>query len=362
MAFRRRRPVSAFSWSFLDVMASGFGATLLVWLVMDHQRAPAVASPQQLSSEVRLLEEDITEGEAGLVRLRNAIATLDDMLAEARGQVTEVADEVKAERPVEPPKVPTEDPQARVATLQREISELEKKLESLRSEAGPFGGTSARAFTGTGNRQYLTGLRLGGERIVIMLDVSSSMLDDDLVNVLRRRNMSEAARRAAPKWNRAVRTVEWIASQLPLESKFQIVLFGESARVAVAGTEGKWLPVLGGRDLDKAVEAVKAVVPSGGTSLENAFMLVESMNPQPDNIYLITDGLPTQGTQPVRSGVINGRDREKLFTGAVEHVPRDATVNTILLPMDGDPNAAAAFWILGQRSGGTMLAPPRDWP
>jgi hypothetical protein len=362
VAFRRRRPASAFSWSFLDVMASGFGATLLIWLVMDHQRAPTVASPRQLTSEVRLLEEDIREGELGLVQLRNAIQAIDDVLADARGNVEEVLEQVRAERPETPPKVPTEDPQARIVTLQREISELEKRLESLRSEAGPFGGTSARAFTGTGNRQYLTGLRLGGDRIVIMLDASTSMLDDDLVNVLRRRNMAEGARRNAPKWRRAVRTVEWLASQLPLDSRFQVVLFDETARVAVAGSEGKWLPVLGGRDLEAAMEAVKAAVPKGGTSLENAFMLVASMNPQPDNIYLVTDGLPTQGLQPVRSGVVDGRARERLFSAAIEHVPKDATVNTILMPMDGDPNAAAAYWILGQRSGGTMLAPPRDWP
>ena len=51
-------------------MACGFGATLLVWLLMDHQRVPTIRNNTQLSSEVRLLEEDITEGELGLVRLR----------------------------------------------------------------------------------------------------------------------------------------------------------------------------------------------------------------------------------------------------------------------------------------------------
>ena len=54
-------------------------------------------------------------------------------------------------------------------------------------------GNRIRSFTGEGYRQYLTGMRMGGERIVILVDVSTSMLDRTLVNILRRRNMSAGA-------------------------------------------------------------------------------------------------------------------------------------------------------------------------
>ena len=37
-------------------------------------------------------------------------------------------------------------------------------------------------------------------------------------------------------------------------------------------------------------------------------------------------------------------------------------VNVILLPMEGDPTAAEAFWRLSLHTGGVMLAPPRSWP
>jgi hypothetical protein len=34
----------------------------------------------------------------------------------------------------------------------------------------------------------------------------------------------------------------------------------------------------------------------------------------------------------------------------------------MLLPMDGDPDAAGYFWELAVASGGSLLTPARDWP
>ena len=75
-----------------------------------------------------------------------------------------------------------------------------------------------RGFAGEGDRQYLTGLKVGGSNILIAVDVSASMLDETILNVLRRRNMPEARQRMAPKWQRAVSTVEWLSAQLPLDA------------------------------------------------------------------------------------------------------------------------------------------------
>ena len=70
------------------------------------------------------------------------------------------------------------------------------------------------------------------------------------------------------------------------------------------------------------------------------------LNPPPDNILLITDGLPTQGRTPPRGGTVSGKERLRLFERAVQALPRRAPVNTLLLPMEGDPMAAPAFWKL----------------
>ena len=82
-----------------------------------------------------------------------------------------------------------------------------------------------RGFIGTGDRQYLTGLRVGGERIVVLVDVSASMLDETVVNVLRMRNMSEARKLLSEKWRRTLSTVDWLAAQLPLRAEFQMYAF-----------------------------------------------------------------------------------------------------------------------------------------
>jgi hypothetical protein len=114
--------------------------------------------------------------------------------------------------------------------------------------------------------------------------------------------------------------------------------------------------------LDRAITSLRSTAPQGGTSLENAFAAAAALNPAPDNILLITDGLPTQGRTPPRATTVSGRDRLKLFERAIQVLPRRAPVNTLLLPMEGDPMAAPAFWKLAMATGGSFMTPSRDWP
>ena len=59
-------------------------------------------------------------------------------------------------------------------------------------------GDKVREFQGDGNRQYLTGLKLGGERVLILVDGSASMLADTVVNAVRRRNMDDEQKNSHP--------------------------------------------------------------------------------------------------------------------------------------------------------------------
>ena len=96
-----------------------------------------------------------------------------------------------------------------------------KRLEELERETADMEevefGDKVRQFLGDGNRQYLTGLVLGGERVMILVDGSASMLADTVVNAVRRRNMEPERRVESPKWQWTVRTVEWLLAQLPPE-------------------------------------------------------------------------------------------------------------------------------------------------
>ena len=57
-------------------------------------------------------------------------------------------------------------------------------------------GDNVRSFVGDGDRQYLTGLKVGGKRILLLVDASASMLADDIVNAVRRRHFPPETRRA----------------------------------------------------------------------------------------------------------------------------------------------------------------------
>lgn len=361
---RKSREFTTFSLSFLDIMCCGFGATLLIFLLMNHAVDEHAAElNQNLLSEVNLIEEDITEGDAGLVRLRNALSELDEKMAEAQGLATRIAeDRDKYEAQLKDRRREGYTDNSSIETLKAELLTLEEQVKELRQSTKADSGANARAFIGEGNRQYLTGLKLGGQNIAILLDTSASMLADKLVQVIRLRNMGESVQRKAEKWTRSLDTVDWLAAQLPVGSEYQVIAFNTEARTVLAGTEGKWLEVANQAQLGDLGKALRKLLPAGGTSLENAFLALNKLSPPPDNIFLITDGLPTQGTGAPRGNKISGPEREKLFSQAIRQLPGRVPVNIILAPMEGDPMAAAAYWQLAQLSHGSLLMPSRDWP
>ncbi len=224
-------------------------------------------------------------------------------------------------------------------------------------------GDRVKAFEGTGDRKYFIGLSVKGERILVLVDVSASMLDETVVNVIRLRNMPESRRRSADKWRRAIATVDWITAQLPPKSKFQIYGFNTQAKPLVPGSAGKWLDASDPTALSGSIAELRKIVPQDGTSLENAFAVIGQLSPQPDSVIIVTDGLPTQGDSPpaIRK-TVDGDQRLKLFERALARLPRGVAVNVILLPMEGDPMAPTAYWALTRRTGGVFLSPARDWP
>ena len=61
---RRKRQTSTFNLSFLDIMSCGFGAVVLVFLIIDHSMEVETRTLNaEVLSEIDLLEDDIREGE-----------------------------------------------------------------------------------------------------------------------------------------------------------------------------------------------------------------------------------------------------------------------------------------------------------
>jgi Mg-chelatase subunit ChlD len=361
-----RRKTEVFSLSFLDVIACGFGAVVLFYTILSAQ---AGVQRQQrndvLQSEVNRLEEEVLEGYKNLVVLRNSLESTDEAVP-AEGLASRIVEETERIRQQ------LADSEKETLSKREAIEKLKQDLKALdegnrRLEAGTPSpgqpGTRIKGFVGSGDRQYLTGLKVGGQRILILVDASASMMDESVVNVIRLRNMPEVRRMSATKWRRTVGTVDWLTSQLPAKSQFQVYAFNTQPRALVPGSAGKWLAGDDANALNDALRELRATVPKDGTSLENAFAVVTTLSPRPDNVILVTDGLPTQGASPpaVRK-TIDGEGRLKLFERAIARLPSGVPVNVILLPMEGDPLAPSAFWTLARRTDGSFMSPARDWP
>ena len=360
----KRRKVNPLSLSFLDVMFCGFGAVILIFLILDHAStiSPVNQSPE-LTAEINLLQEEVREGELGLVQIRNIVSDVSFEVVDAQGLARQVQEQIdtflQELAALENSSLATEED---IAKLRADIQSLEEELLRLQANALEYEGSNVRQFLGDGNRQYLSGLFLGGQRILILMDSSASMLDSSLVNIIRTRNMSNDRKRNAPKWLRAVNSVDWISTQLPITSQYQIWNFSTEYASVLPGTEDMWLEVADREQLDEAIENVKDIVPGDGTNMEQVFRGVANMSPLPDNIFLITDGLPTINDRGSVKALVTPSERMELFEDAVEQLPNGIPVNIILMPLEGDPSAAAVFWQLAQYTQGSFLTPSKDWP
>ena len=366
MSKRRKGELNVFSMSFLDAITAGFGCVVLLFMLVS---ANAVLDQRTVvenrEAEARRWELRVLTGQRNLVQLREALEAQvrewTNLLAVRQGLITQIQDTQTQLATM------TEDSEARRAAIERlrkELAEMNKQSQELvtqqRDESEDA--TRLRSFQGEGNRQYLTGLRMGGKHVVILVDTSTSMLDRTIVNILRRRHMTPEQQRRSPKWQQVVNTVDWLSTQIAPGTDVQVIGFTDKATWLIPGTEGKWVTVNDGSELDAPVEALRKSYPQGPTSLAVAFNAIKALEPKPDNIYLLVDGLPTMGEViPTRAGV-KASERLDHFNRAIRQLPVGVPVNTLLFPMEGDPQAAPAYWLLAIRTNGSMMAPSEDWP
>ncbi len=362
----KRREFSVFSLSFLDVMSCGFGAVILIFIIINHStEATSQEINAQLLAEVKKIEQKVEDETLTLVEVRNSLEETEDEIITTEARVLEI---ILAIKELEAKVIEIAESGASqedsIEALKAELKLLEEEAASLEgSVAGAeSSGASLRSTVGQGDRQYLTGLKIGGQHILILLDASASMLDKTIVNIIRRRNLPDDKKLESEKWQRAIQTVEWITANMPKDANFQLFTFNTETKPAIDGTESEWLRAIEKGDTDEALGNLKKVIPAGGTSLHHPFALARQMEPQPDNIFLIIDSLPTRGTEESKRSAIESSDRVALFSSALEELPNASPINVILFPMEGDPIAAPSYWRLAQITGGSFLSPPEDWP
>lgn len=357
-----RKKFTTFSMSFLDVMSCGLGAVVLMFFILNHESTEAFEQDNEvLLAEMRRLDFLSDESNLSLDELRRTITQIEQQLEQTKDEKTKLSEDVaREEEALDEVKSALVDEETRVEELAEQVELQTRQLAELEIDAEQGGGTSLRELQGEGNRQYLSGMRMDGRHIVVAIDTSASMLDETLVNAIRKKNMSEAQRRVSDKWFRAVRTANWIAASLPLNSNFELIVFNEEAR-AILG-DARWRPSATGDQLKRAFNALEEVAPEGGTNLAALIDLLGTLSPKPDRVFLVTDGLPTLGRRAPRRNTISARDRVELFYDAVNLATPGMVFNIILLPLEGDNLAAGAYWDLARSTGGSFLTPSADWP
>jgi hypothetical protein len=363
MAKRRLTP---FSLAFLDVMFCGFGAVVLLVMILNgevlQKREAQTKDLRGELSRVTVLEELASTHLTNVKnRLKNArleegtatedVKALKTRIAEANKSQLEMKGEFKEAR-------------RRSELLKRQKVALENTTRIIKEGQNKQlkSGRKLVGFTGDGERQYLTGLKLGGKKTLILVDVSASMLDETIVNIIRRRLMSKAAQLKSLKWQRTLRSVHWLIANLPPDSQYQVYVFNNDTKPVLNGTRGKWLNTNNRTDLNALLAVLRATIPSKGTNLLRAFSSVKAFEPRPDSIILLTDGLPTQGSKAQNKGPVTSDERLEFFKGAVKSLKMEIPVNIILFPIEGDPKAAVSFWELAIQTKGSFLTPSRDWP
>ena len=154
----------------------------------------------------------------------------------------------------------------RVEKLQSDIKSLEEEVKRLLAikEEQDQAGEQVVEFKGEGDRQYLTGLRLGGERTLILVDRSASMLSDEVYKVILRRNRPEEEQLRSRKWRQVIASVNWLTSQFSPEDQYQIYMFNNVAEPVIRGTERLNLFARAVRELPPGVPVNIMLFPMNG--------------------------------------------------------------------------------------------------
>ena len=357
---KTRSQTPEISLAFLDVMSCGFGAFILLFLIIKHNYDAVAELPEDyLDQEIASLKAQNEEiiNKSNLISKEETI--LNQTILDAKENISTSEKLLQARE-----KIIGSWDQEKVNALDKlkfDIKQAREKQQSLKNGIKNRSKDNLK-FIGEGNREYLSGIKAGGKNILILLDSSASMLDEKIVNILRRRNMKGNQRTDSKKWQQATSTVEWISARFPYTSKYQIITFNENCKSLSKDGNLRWLSTSDTDQLEKIVRKMSKINPEGGTNLYKAFLTANKLIPPPDNIYLITDGLPTLGRIQNSEVNITGKKRLELFNEATNILSKNIPINVILLPMEGDPLAAWAYWGIASVTNGSFLSPAGDWP
>ena len=352
---RRRRKAEGFNLAFLDIMSCGLGAVILVFMLVKHNVNSVNPESELLRADILRLELQETELQQTLEELLDTAQSESEKIAKLRAKVAQLRQSLKQQN--------------------KSLSQKKEQLAALKSDIKnrPIAQKSDLVEEDRGGEeQYLLGMKVEGRRIALLVDSSASMTDEKLIDIIRRKNGSAGEKQAGPKWQRTKRTIRWLLARVPRTSDVSVLSFSDKVQ-NLGGSS--WFKMSSSGVLSTLYNKVDALVPSGATNLQKGLQAVKKLNPT--DLYLITDGLPTAGESRYgslnpfascssllgKSNTITGECRVKLFRQTIKDTGlTGVTVNVILLPMEGDPDAINEYWGWAATTGGLLMSPAVSWP
>lgn len=337
-------------------MASGLGAIILVLILVKQD-------VDQAAPELDLLQADAARLEQQKMQQKQSAA---ELAQSTLAEITEIASI-----------------QAKIAALKADLSQTsdvvsQKRMamssvkESIKLSPGANKDDVVASDVG-GEENYVMGIKVEGPKILFLVDSSASMTDEKLIDIIRRKNSADSEKKSAPKWQRTKRTLRWLIARAPKSSQVAVVAYHKQAKVLGSGG---WFSSRDGKRVGMVYSDLDSLIPTGSTNLQHGLQVAAGL--KPTDIYLVTDGLPTAGQSRYaslnpfaacgsllgKSNTISGDCRVKLFRHSiVESAPaRGTKVNVILLPIEGDPQAAPEYWRWTAATGGLLISPAASWP
>ena len=351
----RRHETPGTSLALLDVMSCGLGALILVLMLVKPQQATTETPTQDITIEAEL---------RGLNAEREVLKA---ELVQAESDVNRVHERVQALRPqIAALEARRRDHARETARRRRSVSAVER-LPKKRTALPP----DPVELKAENESEYLIGLKVEGRRIAILIDASASMTEEKLIDVIHRKTGTPDDRRAGPKWKRTKRVFRWLLARLPADSEVMAVAYAENAK-SLGGK--RWTNASDSEALGALAAALDDIDPRGPTNFRAGLNAVLPENL--DSLYVVTDGLPTKGRKrnlasrflsTVKGGcksskTVSGACRLALMNEAIDRNWSGLVANAILLPLEGDPEAPAAYANWTRHTGGRLLAPSSRWP
>ena len=324
----------------------------------------------------------LTASDAELIKKRGELETLNQQLALARKQTSEldvlVRNKEKARSEFESKLQQSEKKldevtrsagdmskmQARVDRLEKDVKAERSKLDEANVTIVDLQGTKAKLADKIDKIQIesdnkFAGIALTGKHVVFLVDMSGSMERTE-ENVL-----------APDKWPTVRDTVCKVMRSLTDLEKFQVILFSGKVRYLLEA--GDWITYEKEKSIDRVHKAMSAVKPAEDTNLYAG--LEESFKYRAkglDTVYFFSDGLPTSGpgltaaqdkalTSETDRAVFMSRHIRRMLATSWNRVEPGKTkvrINSIGFFYES-PDVGAFLWALSRENDGSFVGMSR---